>query len=98
MSAAIERQRIGWHDMRRQGIRQLKLAVAKDQSAEAMLQLLQRSVDFGHVKLALMRCIQAEQMGICIAPEILSYCQRVADGLPPATLQRVVRQARALAA
>ncbi|CAN7248529.1 hypothetical protein LJR289_000981 [Pseudoduganella sp. LjRoot289] len=63
-----------------------------------MLKLLQRSVDFGHGKLALMRCIQAEQMGICIAPDILGYCQQVADRMPPATLQRVIRQACALTA
>lgn len=81
--------------MRRSGIRQLKRAVSDDNSAEAMLTLLQRSVRFGHGKLALMRCIQAEQMGIPIAPDILSYCQQVADKLPPSTLHRVLRQSRA---
>jgi hypothetical protein len=79
--------------MKREEIRKLKRAAAEQRDTEAMAVLLHRSVRFGHKKLALVRCIQAERMGIAIAPEVLSYCQEVADGMPPEALHKVLRQA-----
>jgi hypothetical protein len=79
--------------MKRLEIRKLKRAVADDGSKSAMLILLERSVLFGHKKLALIRCIQAERLGIPISQEILSYCQEVADSLPVNVLQKILRQA-----
>lgn len=79
--------------MKRQEVRQLKRAVAGSNDADAMRLLLQRSVRFGHKRLALFRCIQAEQMGISVVPEILSYCQQVADRMAPEELHRIFRQA-----
>jgi len=78
--------------MKRADVRQLKRAVSRQSDAEAMCALLQRSVRFGHKRLVLLRCIQAEQMGISVAPEILSYCQRVADSMAPEALHKIMRQ------
>lgn len=78
--------------MKRREIRQLKRAVASGSNAEAMLTLLERSVRFGHKKLALIRCIQAERLGVCVDQEILSYCREIADGMPPDVLQQIVKQ------
>lgn len=80
--------------MKRKDIRDLKRAVCSQNDANAMHALLQRSVRFGHKRLALFRCIQAEQMGIRIAPELLSYCRQVADRMAPDELLRIVRQAK----
>lgn len=84
--------------MRRADIRQLKRAVSRLHDADAMSALLQRSVRFGHKRLALLRCIQAEQMGISVASEVLSYCQQVADTMSQEDLQVLLRQASLSAA
>lgn len=78
--------------MRRTEVRQLKRAASRQDDLDAMYTLLQRSVYFGHKRLALLRCIQAEKMGISIAPEILSYCQRVADKMAAEDLHKILRQ------
>jgi hypothetical protein len=78
--------------MKRTEIRELKRAVIRERDAEAMLQLLRRSVHFGHRKLALFRCLQAENLGIQIAPDLLAYCQEVADSLPESVLHKVLAQ------
>lgn len=79
--------------MKRLEIRKLKRAVVDEGNKNAMLTLLERSVLFGHKKLALIRCIQAERLGITISKDILSYCQDVADSLPAKVLQKLLRQA-----
>ena len=79
--------------MKRQEIRQLKRAVSDQRNADAMLALLQRSVRFGHKRLALLRCIQAERMGIPVAPEALAYCRQVAEQMSGAVLADIVVQA-----
>jgi hypothetical protein len=81
--------------MKRQEIRKLKRAVALERDADAMLTLLKRSVQFGHKKLALTRCIQAERLGISVEQEILTYCQDVANGLPPEVLLRILKPEQA---
>lgn len=82
--------------MKRKEIRALKRAVSEQSSADAMHLLLQRSVRFGHRRLALLRCIQAERMGVSIAPELLSYCQAVADRMAPDHLHAILQQAGGL--
>ena len=79
--------------MKRQEIRGLKRAVTQESSKMAMLALLERSVRFGHKRLALIRCIQAERLGVSVSPAILGYCRHVADGLSAETLQEIVGQA-----
>ena len=79
--------------MKRDTIRQLKRAVADDSDAHAMLVLLERSVRFGHKRLALLRCLQAEHLSVTVMPETLHYCQQVADRMAPAELQRIIRHA-----
>lgn len=79
--------------LKRIDIRRLKRAAAKQNDAEAMLYLLERSVHFGHKKLALSRCLQAERLGIPVAAELLAYCRAVADSLPEHVLHKVLRQA-----
>lgn len=79
--------------MRRSQVRELKQAIAKQGDGAAMHELLNRSVKFRHKRLALLRCLQAERMGIAIDGAILSYCQRVADAMAPDALQDIVRRA-----
>lgn len=74
---------------RRGDLRTLKRAVTRQGSVDAMLALLQRSVKLGHKRLALLRCLQAEQMGIQIRTAILAYCRAVAEQIPPADLERI---------
>lgn len=81
--------------MKREEIRKLKRAVSAQSNTDAMLALLLRSVRLGHKKLALMRCIQAERMGIRVEPEVLSYCREIADRMPQDDLHKVLRQASA---
>lgn len=81
--------------MKREEIRKLKRAVSAQNNTDAMQALLQRSVRLGHKKLALVRCIQAERMGIRVDPEVLSYCRGIADSLPQDALHRLLRQASA---
>lgn len=81
--------------MKRQEIRGLKRAATHERDKHAMLALLERSVRFGHKRLALIRCIQAERLGIPLSGEILSYCQDIAESLPVDALQKIIRQAAA---
>jgi hypothetical protein len=79
---------------RRAALHVLKRAVSRDGSAEAMLALLLHSVQVGHKKLALMRCLQAERMGVSVPLSTLAYCQLVADSMPATQLEKLVlRQA-----
>lgn len=80
--------------MKRSEIRSLKRAVRHECSETAMLGLLERSVRFGHKRLALIRCLQAERMGVTVPAELLFYCQTVADGLAPEAIIRIVRRAQ----
>lgn len=77
--------------MKREQIRKLKRAAATDRNAEAMQALLQRSVRFGHKRLALLRCLQAERMGLAVLPETLRYCREVADRMPADEVARIIR-------
>jgi hypothetical protein len=78
--------------MRRTEVRQLKQAVSTRHDAEAMQELLNRSVKFHHKRLALLRCLQAERMEIVIDTAILSYCQRIADAMAPDALLAIMRK------
>lgn len=77
----------------RKEIRELKRAVSNQASTEAMRALLLRSVKLGHEKLALIRCLQAEKLGVHIGPEVLSYCQEIADRMPCEDLHKIFRRA-----
>jgi hypothetical protein len=79
--------------VKRQEIRDLKRAATYERDKHAMLALLERSVRFGHKRLALIRCIQAERLGIPLSREILSYCQDIAESLPADALEKIIRQA-----
>ena len=81
--------------MHRTDIRKLKRTVRSQGDAQAMLALLERSVRFGHRRLALLRCIQAEQMGVAVTPQVLSYCRDIADRMPREELEKCVRRASA---
>ncbi len=76
--------------MSREKIRSLKRDVAMRGDGTAMLTLLNRSIRFGHRKLALLRCLQAERMGLCIEAEALRYCQQVADSMSREELERLL--------
>lgn len=65
--------------MSRASLRRLKRAVANDGDGHALLILLRRSVRLGHKRLALLRCLEAERMGLDLDADILHYCQEVAD-------------------
>lgn len=79
--------------MKRRDIRELKRAAAGQYDGAAICALLARSVQFGHKRLALLRCIQAEQMGAPIAPELLEYCRGIADDMSVEELHKIVEQA-----
>jgi hypothetical protein len=79
--------------MKRSHIRELKRAVTSEHDAEAMRALLERSVRFGHKRLALLRCLQAEQMGIGVPADVLAYCQQVVEKMPADAADKLIRQA-----
>jgi hypothetical protein len=81
--------------MSRASIRRLKRAVAIDGDSRAMLVLLRRSVRLGHKRLSLLRCLQAERMGLHLDADILRYCQEVADGMSKEELENLLSQAPA---
>jgi hypothetical protein len=76
--------------MTRADVRDMKRAVRKHGDGEAMICLLRRSIRFGHRRLALLRCLEAERMGVRIDAGSLLYCQSVADSLPPGELARIL--------
>jgi hypothetical protein len=78
--------------MKRKEICKLKRAVSGRNDAAAMHALLERSMRFGHTRLALKRCLQAERMGITLTHDILSYCRRVADDMAPQELEKLLLQ------
>lgn len=79
--------------MKRQEIRKLKRAVAERKDVDAMHALLLRSVRLGHRRLALLRCIQAEQMGLQVARGTIEYCREVAATMSPIELESLMRHA-----
>lgn len=79
--------------MKRMDIRNLKRSARAQNDSEAMRVLLERSVQFGHKRLALIRCMQFEQMGGQVSHEILCYCQSVAGGMRREELEKLMRQA-----
>jgi hypothetical protein len=81
--------------MSRDDIRSLKRAVAKREDGGAMLALLQRSIRFGHRRLALLRCMQAERMGLSVEAETLWYCQQVADSMSSEELGKLLARGSA---
>lgn len=57
----------------------------------AAISLLQRSVRFGHDRLAILRLINAVKLGACVDETQWEYCQAVAIGMAdPAQLQKVL--------
>lgn len=80
--------------MKREDVRRLKKEVQEKSDQEAILLLLRRSVKFGHRRLALVRCIQAEQLGASVAPELLAYCRQIADQMSESDLSSIVSNAR----
>ncbi len=74
---------------RRSEVQQLKREISQHGSVEAILALLGRSVRMGHKKLAVQRCLQAEQMGAQVQGALLAYCTRVAAELPQIELEKI---------
>jgi hypothetical protein len=79
--------------MQRTEIRNLKRTARNQGNAQAMLALLERSVRFGHRRLALLRCIDAEKMGIAVTPHLLDYCRDIADRMPRDELEKFIFRA-----
>lgn len=67
---------------RRGKVRQLKRDLAERNCPEAITALLAHSVRLGHKKLALLRCLQAEQMGVELPASLEQYCVQVAAAMP----------------
>ena len=78
--------------MKRHELKELKRAAAR-RDAGAMDALLRRSIRFGHKRLALLRGLQAERMGVPMDEATLRYCEQVAAQLDPEEIARLVRQA-----
>jgi hypothetical protein len=79
--------------MRRTDVRKLNRNVRTANDVTAMQALLARSVKFGHRKLALLRCIRLEKMGVCVDQETLQYCRGIADRMPREVLEQIVAKA-----
>ncbi len=79
---------------RRSVLHQLKRAASEHGDTDAMTALLGRSVRLGHKNLALIRCLQAEQMGIVVQPQWLAYCEGIAALLPVDELIKIAARAR----
>lgn len=62
-------------------------------NATAMHALLERSVKFGHKRLALMRYTLLEQMRGQASAENLRYCERVAEDLPQQIVKKIMYSA-----
>lgn len=82
-------------EMKRAQIRELKREVARNHDNAAIQKLLSHSFRLGHKKLTLIRCLQAEKMGIQVAQPILLYCQRIAGEMPEEELLKLVRRVSA---
>jgi len=78
--------------MKRVDIRQLKRAAHIGNDARAMQALLERSVQFGHKRLALIRCLQLEKMGVAVQSSLLRYCEDVAKDMPRQELEKIASQ------
>lgn len=59
--------------LKRADIRVLKRSVSRDKGADAALQLLARSVQFRHGRLAAVRLDKAMEVGAKLPPDIVSY-------------------------
>jgi hypothetical protein len=81
---------------RRGPVRAMKRAVARHASAEAMIGLLQRSVTLGHKRLALLRCLQAEKMGLSVCPSLIAYCDAVAGAMAQSDLEQLASRVNAI--
>lgn len=82
---------------RRGPVRAMKRAVAQLGNAEAMIGLLTRSVVMGHKRLALIRCLQAEKMGIVVSSELFAYCRTVAASMTASELESLASRVDASA-
>jgi hypothetical protein len=81
--------------MSRAVARGLKRAAIRHGDGHAMLALLQRSIRLGHRRLALLRCLQAERMGLRLDADTLLYCQQIADGMSREELEALLARAPA---
>lgn len=78
--------------MKRTDLRQLKRSARKQHDLEALEALLDRSVHFGHKRLALLRCLLLERMGGQVKLKSLHYCERIAADMPREALEKIFRQ------
>ena len=77
--------------MARDRIRTLKNGVRQG-SAEAALALLERSIRFGHGKLAVLRYLVAERLGATLSREQFLYCQEAIRVLGDEEVAAILRQ------
>lgn len=78
--------------MTRDEVRNLKKAVQLG-NKEAAAKLLERSMEFGHGKLAVLRCIVAERLGVELRTDQLLYCQSAINDLSNDDVASLLRQA-----
>jgi hypothetical protein len=60
---------------------------------ESALSLLQRSIGFGHGRLAVLRLLMAVQTGADVPPQQWDYCRDVALASRDLTLQALIERA-----
>lgn len=89
--------------MARNAVRELKRTMRRATPArgrieaqEAAVHLLERSICFGHGKLAVLRLLDAARLGASLRPECWAYCTKVAAKSPDPALEWVLLEARAL--
>jgi hypothetical protein len=81
--------------MARNVIRTLKDGVRQG-DAQSALALLERSIKFGHGKLAVLRYLVAERLGAPLTHQQFLYCQKVSRLLGDEEVASILRQAQRL--
>lgn len=72
----------------------LKKEFRRTNDPDALRLLLLRSVTLGHKRLALLRCLQAEKMGMVVDDATAEYCRKVAETLQPGEFEQLLRQCK----
>jgi hypothetical protein len=79
--------------MKHSDVRKLTHSGDASDRAAAALALLRRSVDRRHKRLALIRCLVAQQLRADVPAGLQSYCDAVASRLTDAVIRGCVEQA-----
>lgn len=78
--------------IKRKQVRELKRLASTSGSAVALLALLDRSIKFGHKRLALRRWFEAEKQGVMVPQASRDYCERLMEAMPAEVIRNLCLQ------